>query len=231
MDAAKIKMFIGFDQHEAIAYHVYEQSIHNRSSLPVDITRIQLSELKHVHDRPWDIKQSNEFAFSRWLVPYLCNYKGWAIFTDCDMLCLDDIAKLWVLRDDRYAIMCTQHNHITPPGKKYLDRPQTPYFRKNWSSVMMFNNALCTKLTPEYVNTAHGLELHQLHWVTDDSLIGSIPLEWNHLVDVQDHNPDAKIVHWTLGGPYFDDYIDAPFAKEWFSEFKSTTHCTQREDL
>lgn len=227
MSAEPIRIFLGFDQVESVACSVFENSIQRYASRPVSITRISLRQLTKEFQRERDPKQSNDFSFSRWLVPYLSNYEGWSLFADCDMLCLSDIAELWALRDPQYAVQVVKHEHRAKLGTKYLGQPQTPYAKKNWSSVILFNNDLCTTLTPSYVNHASGLELHQFKWLLNDTHIGEIPPEWNHLVGVHEHNPDAKIVHWTEGGPYFHDYAMAPFSAEWAREFRAMTHCNQ----
>jgi lipopolysaccharide biosynthesis glycosyltransferase len=176
----KIEVFIGCDQREKIAAEVLSHSIRQRSSRPVSITEIRLDQIPEFQ-RAWNPLQSTEFSFSRFLVPYLCKYEGHAIFMDCDMLCLDDIAKLWGLRDDRYAVQVVKHDYSPTETTKFLNQPQTLYAKKNWSSVMLFNNARCKFLTPDYVNSASGLDLHQFKW-TDENLVGEIPGEWNHLV-------------------------------------------------
>ena len=176
--------------------------------------------------RDRDPLQSNDFAFSRWLVPYLCGYDGAALFIDCDMMFRSDIKELFDLFDPRYAVQVVKHNHVPEETVKYLGTIQTRYHRKNWSSVMLFNCAKCDALTPEYVNSAHGLDLHQFRWLEDD-LIGELPQEWNHLVGYNSPNPAAKNVHWTIGGPYFDEFRDAEFAEEWFAERRDMEHCSQ----
>lgn len=214
-----VKVFVGYDPREAVAFHVLSHSIISRSSLPVEIVPIALSTLKEAMWRERDPKQSTDFSFSRFLTPYLAGYEGWAIFMDCDVLCLDDIAKLWALRDDKWSVMCTKHDHDPKEDVKFLGAVQTRYQKKNWSSVMMFNNPKCTALTPDYVNTASGLELHRFHWLGDDEKIGSIPLAWNHLVGYSDMPEEGiSMLHYTEGGPYFEDYKDTPFAAEWFAE-------------
>ena len=227
-----IRVFVGYDHVEAVAFHTFCHSIWRRASQPVQITPLMRDQLKtcKLHDRRWDEKQSNEFAFTRWLVPVLCDYQGWALFFDCDMLMLDDIAKLWYLRDRRYAVQVVQHIHDASgePETKYLGRPQSAYDRKNWSSVMLFNCAQCTALTPDYVNTAPGLDLHQFRWL-DDGRIGALAPTWNHLVGVHLHRGDAANVHFTLGGPYFQGYEDQPFADEWRAEYLDMVHCKQLE--
>jgi hypothetical protein len=137
---------------------------------------------------------------------------------DCDMLVLDDIASLASLRDDRCAVMVVKHAHVPRETRKFLGEPQSKYDKKNWSSVMLFNNARCRALTPEYVNRASGLELHQFKWLGDDALIGALPSRWNHLVGYDAPRPDAALVHYTLGGPYFADYAQCEYAREWFAE-------------
>ena len=106
-----IRIFIGYDSRETVAYHVLAHSIHSRATEPVSITPLMLSQLKQVLTRKRNPLQSTDFSFSRFLTPYLCDFDGWAIFMDCDMLVLDDIAKLWAFRDDKYAVMCVKHEH------------------------------------------------------------------------------------------------------------------------
>ena len=162
--------------------------------------------------------QSTDFSFSRFLTPYLSGYTGWSVFMDCDMLMRDDIANLWQLRDDRYAVMVVKHHHVPRETVKFLGEPQSKYEKKNWSSVMLFNNARCRALSPEYVNRASGLELHQFKWLGNDDLIGALPGRWNHLVGYNPPRRDAGLVHYTLGGPWFDDYRDCEYSREWFTE-------------
>jgi lipopolysaccharide biosynthesis glycosyltransferase len=224
-----INVFIGYDPREAVAYSVLAHSIHARASVPVAIVPLKLSELAGVLTRERHPLQSTDFSFSRFLTPYLSDYADWSIFMDCDMLVLDDIAKLFALRDDRYAVMAVKHDHVPREQKKFLDQPQTPYQKKNWSSVMLFNNARCRALSPDYVNTASGLELHQFKWLADDNQIGEIPSRWNHLVGYHPARRDASLVHYTLGGPYFDEYRDCEYADEWRRERQAMLHVDQRK--
>lgn len=213
-----IKVFIGYDPREAVAFSVLSHSIYVRASRPVSITPLMLSQLGDILTRERHPLQSTDFSFSRFLVPFLCDYQDWAIFMDCDMLMLDDIARLWSLRDERYAVMVVKHDHVPRETKKFLGEPQSRYEKKNWSSVMLFNNKKCTALTPEYVNRASGLELHQFKWLESEQLIGSLPDRWNHLVGYNAPRHDAALVHYTLGGPYFSEYRDCEYSEEWRKE-------------
>jgi len=224
-----IKVFIGYDPRETVAFSVLAHSIHARASVPVSITPLVLSELSGILTRERHPLQSTDFSFSRFLTPFLSDYAGWSIFTDCDMLVRDDIARLYALRDERYAVMVVKHEHVPKESTKFLGQPQTPYQKKNWSSVMLFNNARCRALTLEYVNAASGLELHQFKWLADDDLIGQIPARWNHLVGYSERNPDAALVHFTLGGPYFDEFRDCEFAQEWRDELQAMLRVDQRK--
>lgn len=223
-----IGVFIGHDPREAVAFSVLSCSIHRRASVPVSITPLMLSQLKSVLTRERHPLQSTDFSFSRFLTPYLSRYEGWSLFMDCDMLMLDDIAKLWALRDDRYAVMVVKHEHVPQETQKFLGEPQTKYEKKNWSSVMLFNNAKCRALSPEYVNAASGLELHQFKWIEDESLIGALPDRWNHLVGYNRRRSDAALVHYTLGGPYFDAYRECEYAAEWRAEHEAMLHVAGR---
>jgi hypothetical protein len=225
---ATIRVFIGYDGREAAAFNVLSHSIHARSSRPVSITPVMLSELEGVFKRERNPLQSTEFSFSRFLVPYLCDYQGWAIFMDCDMLARDDIARLWELRDERYAAQVVQHVHVPKEETKFLGAVQTKYEKKNWTSVMLLNCAKCAALTPEFVNRASGLELHQFKWLEGDHLIGALPSAWNHLVGYDAPRRDASLVHYTSGGPYFPEYANCEYAREWFDEQKAMLHVDER---
>jgi hypothetical protein len=226
MNAANI--FVGFDSKEVAAYHVFCQSILEKSSIPVTFTPINLANLEGLFTRERNSLQSTEFSFSRFLVPYLSGFEGWSLFADCDMIMRTDIAKLWELRDDRYAAMCVKHNYVPKVETKFLGQVQTKYEKKNWSSVIMFNNAKCQKLDVDYVNSATGLELHQFKWLENEDLIGELPPTWNWLVNEYDYSADANLVHFTDGGPYFDEYKNDDYADEWFATRDRMLHVTQR---
>lgn len=211
-----IKVYIGYDHREEVACSVLAHSIQANASQPVSIALLKLEQLKGILTRERHPLQSTDFSFSRFLTPFLSGYEGWSIFMDCDMLMLEDVAKLWQLRDDRYAVMVVKHNHVPKETVKFHGEPQTKYEKKNWSSVMLFNNAKCRALTPEYVNKASGLELHQFKWLGNDDLIGALPERWNHLVGYNPPRKDAALVHFTQGGPYFAEYRNCEYAKEWF---------------
>ena len=138
-----IRIFIGYDPREAVAFNVLSHSINVRSSQPIAITPINLAQLKAKMWRTRANLQSTEFSFSRFLTPYLCNFEGWAIFMDCDMLVLDDISKLWNLRDEKYTLQCVKHRHVPEEKIKFLNQTQTIYEKKNWSSVMLLNCDKC----------------------------------------------------------------------------------------
>lgn len=226
--ATPVRVFIGYDTREAAAFSVLAHSIHARASCPVSITPVRLSQLAGVFAREVNPLQSTQFSFSRFLTPYLCGFEGWAIFMDCDMLVLDDIARLWALRDERYAVQVVKHVHVPKEEVKFLGAVQTKYEKKNWSSVMLMNCARCTALTPEYVNRASGLELHQFKWLEGDDRIGALPAAWNHLVGYDAPRRDASLVHFTIGGPYFQEYRDCEYAAEWFAERDAMLRVEQR---
>ena len=226
-----IRVFIGFDTVETVSYHVLSHSIQARCSEPVSITPLMLTQLSSLMTRERHNLQSTEFSFSRFLVPHLCDYQGWALFMDCDMLVLDDMADLWKLRDDNFAVQVVKHDHVPKETTKFLGKPQSKYEKKNWSSVMLFNNEKCKALTPDFVNTATGLELHRYQWLDGDHLIGDIPHRWNHLVGYDETVPVGEVsnLHYTIGGPYFDDYKDTDYAAEWFAEKDAMLRCDQKK--
>ncbi len=217
-----IPVFIGYDNKIKIAYHVLAESILNNSTSPVKITPINLTNLQTIFKRKQDPLASTEFSFTRFLVPYLMNYKGWAIFMDSDMLLLSDITNLWNLRNEKYAIQVCKHDYTPKSINKFLGNNQTIYAKKNWSSLMLMNCSQCTTLTPNYVNTASGLDLHQFKW-THENLIGELPLEWNWLVGEYPYKEEIYNIHFTEGGPYFKEYKNTKYANEWFKVYNNMT--------
>ena len=214
-----INIFIGYDSKEKAAFSTLTYSILQNSTKPVAITPIALNNIKDDFVRERNSLSSTEFSFSRFIIPHLMNYQGWAVFMDCDMLMRTDINELWRQRDDKYAVQVVKHNYIPKHNKKFLGQTQTAYDKKNWSSVMLMNCKKCTQLTPDYVNKASGLELHQFKWLESDDLIGSIDKTWNWLVGEYEYNPEAKNIHFTEGGPWFKDYENVDYAKEWFEYY------------
>jgi hypothetical protein len=214
------QVYIGYDANEAVAYHTLAHSILRRASIPVTIAPLMRSQLEGLYTRARGATESTEFSLTRFLVPLLSQYRGWSLFMDCDMLCRADIAELagYAERSPDKAVLVCKHDYTPGPTRKFLNQVQTVYPRKNWSSVMLFNNARCRALTPEYVDSASGLELHQFKWLGDDTLIGALPAQWNHLVGHDAYDPNAAIVHYTTGGPYFPEYRDCDYADEWFRE-------------
>ena len=217
-----INIFIGYDSKEKVAYNVLSHSIIQNSTKPVAITPIALNNLKDDFVRERNALSSTEFSFSRFMIPHLMNYQGWALFMDCDMLMFEDVSKLWRMRDDSKAIQVCKHDYVPKTDKKFLGQVQTKYEKKNWSSFMLMNCKKCTTLTPDYVNKASGLELHQFKWLEGDHLIGDLPLEWNWLVGEYEHKDDVYNVHYTKGGPWFEDYAKCDYSQDWFRNLEES---------
>lgn len=221
-----LKIFIGYDPREAITWHVLAHSILARSSIPLTLSPISLHTLRGIYTRPRDPHQSTDFAYARFLTPFLAGLGETSIFMDGDMLCLIDVAELLDLaKEQAYCdVLVAKHDYYPKTAKKFLDQEQTTYPCKNWSSLMIFNGhrMACRRLTPDYVNKASPMELHQFKWADD---VGALPLEYNHLVGEYEPNPHAKIVHYTLGAPCFRQYQHCEYSQEWFEELGRMTHC------
>jgi lipopolysaccharide biosynthesis glycosyltransferase len=223
-----IPIFVGYDPREAIAYHACVNSIIRNASKPVAIVPVALGLFKDYKETHTD--GSNHFIYTRFLVPHLMQYEGWAIFIDGDMIVRGDIAELWELRDAYKDVMVVKHDYKTRMTEKYLGAKNEDYPRKNWSSVILWN---CNshpnrKLTSEFVQKATGAELHRFSWLLDER-IGELPPEWNWLPDEYGPNPDAKLLHYTLGTPCFHEFADTPMGGEWHRERILTEYCQQRD--
>lgn len=210
-----LNVFIGYDSNETAAYHVCAHSIMKHSSHPVSITPINMGNMRNFKRDKED--GSTEFSFSRFLTPYLAGYKGLALFMDCDILVRCDIAEIFDLYQGGNDVHVVKHDYIPKDKVKFLGNEQHAYPMKNWSSVMLFNcsNYPVRKLTCDSVSKATGKYLHRFEWTTPER-IGELPPEYNHLVGEYDPNPNAKIVHFTLGSPCFEGYENQEFADEWY---------------
>jgi lipopolysaccharide biosynthesis glycosyltransferase len=213
---------VGFDQREAISYHVFCQSVLEKSSKPVCFTPLALNTLELYTETHQD--GSNQFIYSRFLVPFLMNYKGWAIFADGDMVCRDNIVNLINLRDPSKAVMVVKHDYQTKAYKKYLGNKNENYPRKNWSSLVLWNceHELNRCLTPDYIMKQLGSHLHRFAWLPDE-LIGELPVTWNWLVTEYPDNDASKLLHYTLGTPCFKDYKNCEMSDVWHQFYSQTT--------
>jgi len=221
-----IPIYLGYDPREATAYHVCANSIIRTATAPVSLNPLSLNLLSGYEEKHTD--GSNHFIYSRFLVPHLMDYQGWAIFIDGDMILRSDIDELWQLRDESKAVMVVQHDYKTRMEEKYLGSKNENYPRKNWSSVIMWNCAheLNRQITPEFVQASTGAQLHRFTWIPDEQ-IGSLPVEWNWLPDEFGANDDAKLLHFTLGTPCFHDFATMPMADEWHRERIYTEYSKQ----
>jgi hypothetical protein len=224
-----LRIFIGYDSREPIAYHVLAHSILSRATVPVMIAPLVQSALRAsgLYTRERHATESTEFSLTRFLVPHLCGYRGNAVFMDSDMLCRVDVDLLWdEIMSHSAAVLVCQHDYTPREGVKFLGQQQTAYPRKNWSSFMVMDCTRCTALTPAYVNSASGLDLHRFNWLKDSD-VGALPLDFNWLVGVYEPNTAARIVHWSDGGPWFREYEQADHADLWFAERDAMLHAAQ----
>lgn len=221
-----IPIFIGYDPREAVVFHVCSNSIIRHSSKPVQIIPLALNLLQGYKETHND--GSNAFIYSRFLVPYLMGYTGHAIYIDGDMVVKSDIVELWEERTFFKDVQVVKHDYKTKKPIKYLGSKNEDYPRKNWSSVILWNCESMTNecLTPEFIQKSTGKFLHRFEWI-NDSKIGELPIEWNWLPDEFGPNNNAKILHYTLGAPCFDEFKDTEMSIDWHNELDKTTFCQQ----
>lgn len=224
MPQTPFRVYIGWDSREDIAYQVARQSILRHASIPVEVTPIKQDAVRALglYDKPVDPLASTEFTYTRFLVPALAGYEGWALFIDCDFLFTADIAALVKQINDTYALMCVHHDHRPPETQKMDGCTQTVYPRKNWSSMMLINCAHpdVKKLTPEVVNTQTGAYLHRFEWLQDQD-IGAVDATWNWLEGWSpkpDDGSPPNVIHYTRGGPWFDNWQHVDYADLWLAE-------------
>ena len=197
-----LPVFIGYDHRQAVAYNVLQFSILRRASQPVAIHPLLLPSL------PLTRQGLTPFTFSRFLVPWLMDFKGWALFLDIDILVLGDIGELFAMANDDYAAMVVKNE------KKF-----------EWASMILFNcsHPANRVLTPDYVESPlRCANPHALDWLAPD-LVGSLPSQWNHLVGYDSPESDAKLVHYTQGMPIFEETTGSEYTEHWAAELKAAT--------
>ena len=223
MTALAHRVFVGWDSREDIAYRVCRHSLLRRASAPVSVTPIKQNALREqgLYTRGVDPLASTELTYTRFFVPHLMEYRGWALFCDCDFLWLGDVAALFALADERYAVMCVHHDHRPRENWKMEKQTQTVYPRKNWSSLVLYNcgHPKNRALTPELINKESGSFLHRFQWL-EDSEIGALPETWNWL-EGWCEKPAAgplNAIHYTRGGPWFPAEQSVDYGDLWLAE-------------
>lgn len=169
-----LRVFIGTDPRQPIAYNVLANSILRHASKPVAITPLSLKTL------PIKRRGLTEFSFSRFLVPYLCDFKGAALFLDADMVVTADIAELFAQANGLDSVQVNRNQE-----------------RFEWPSAMLFNCEHCTTLTPEYIDSPKN-QLYDFAWAKS---IGQFDAAWNKAVGYAPAGLDAKLYHFTKGIP------------------------------
>ena len=217
----KITIVVGFDQKEAIAYHTFCQSVIDKSTIPIQFIPLAMQNLYFYDEIHND--GSNKFIYSRFLTPYLCEFEGFAIYADGDMICRSDISELKNLFDPTMAIQVVKHDYKTKQSIKYLENKNVDYPRKNWSSLIIFNcqHPSNKVLTPEFVKNHSGSYLHRFSWLKDQE-IGELPIQWNWLAIEYEKNPLAKLIHYTLGTPCFKNFNNTDLSELWWDSYKRT---------
>ena len=217
-----LKIFVGFDgKVEPVAYHTFCQSVIEKSSIPVSFTPLALNTLSEYKETHTD--GSNAFIYSRFLVPYLCDFKGMALFVDGDMICRADIAEILWEHEQDHAVKVVKHYYQTKHPVKYLGAKNEDYPKKNWSSVMLWNcgHHLNKQLTPKFVMEKPGKYLHRFEWLKyPEEQVGKLDETWNWLETEYEYNPNAKLVHHTLGTPCFKGYQNTDYSQEWFKTYQ-----------
>ncbi len=200
-----LRIFIGYDPRQPISLNVLQSSIYRKSSKPVAIVPLVLPTL------PLKREGLTPFTYSRFLVPHLCGYEGWALFLDADMILMDDIAKLFDMKDDKYAAMVSKNT-----------------IKFEWASAILFNCSKCKVLTPEFIETAP--RLHDMSFLPE-SEVGDLPREWNHLIGYDEPCANPKLIHYTQGVPAFPQTNDCEHADKWFMEHQHMNFVTNWNEL
>ena len=227
-----IPVYVGFDPREEAGTHVFVSSLLEHATTPVSVIPLHLPLFRSFY-APDCRDGTNAFIYTRFLIPFLQGWRGWALFVDgADMLLKADVSELWALRDHYKAVQVVKHDYKTKHPRKYvgtqMEAENHDYERKQWSSVMLINcgHFRWRDITPETVARMSGAELHRFSWMPDD-LIGELPAEWNWLCQEHGHNPEAKLIHFTAGTPAFKHYAKTPHADDFRRQLAIANYVAQ----
>ena len=242
-------IYVGYDSREYQSYEVLRESILRYTNkydiIPLVQTSLRRAGLyrrtvrldiasgeKVARVDEFDCRPfSTDFTFTRFLIPAMNQYSGWALFMDSDMFVRTNIEELFdeYTKNSQYAIQCVHHNYNPTATVKMDNQVQQNYNRKNWSSFVLWNcsHKSNLNLTVDDANLKPGSWLHGFGWLQDDE-IGAISEEWNWLDGWSPEAMNAKNVHFTTGGPWFEPewepkrQSDIAYAAEW-KELKKKT--------
>jgi len=230
MPEEMIRLYAGYDDREAVGYHAFCASVIEHCTEPVTISPLSLKSVQKVYSGG-QRDGTNAFIYSRFLIPYLQGYSGFALFVDgADMIAKDDIAKLWAMRDPFKAVQVVKHQYKTKHPRKYvgtdMESDNADYPCKNWSSVMIINcqHYGWRQITPPIVETIAGAFLHRFQFL-EPHAVGELPIEWNWLCQEYGENPEAKLLHYTAGIPAFKNYEQCEHASDWFNAQAKVWQC------
>lgn len=199
-----LRVFIGVDEKQPVALTVCAASVWRNAKQRVSIEPIRMDWMPGFTRRGL-----TQFTYARYGVPWMCDYRGTAIFMDGDILVHGDVNELAALADPLAAVSVATH-----------------LARFEWPSVMVFNNALCDQLTPKYINNP-STNPASLEWA---GRIGNLPPKWNHAVLYDEHVEDASLIHFTCGLPGWPETRKSPHAEKWMRELRlATSQCSWQE--
>jgi lipopolysaccharide biosynthesis glycosyltransferase len=223
VDGSAVKVFVGYDSREDIAWQVCRHSLLRHSDNNVNVIPLRQSALRELglYTRPIDAAASTEFSLTRFLTPFLAAQRGWVMFCDCDFLFTTDVRHVLQGLDPAKALYCVQHDYVPAHQVKMDGKRQAAYPRKNWSSFMIFNcdHPDVRALTPAVVNAASPAYLHRFEWIGEDSAIGALDLDWNFLEgEYALPRTTPRVIHFTNGGPWFEQWQNCDYANLWLHE-------------
>ena len=195
----KVRIFIGTSANgeDVEAEMTYEYSLRKNTKHDVEITWMKQTRDESSLWGGWDTRNwSTPFSGFRWAIPEACEFKGRAIYTDCDMINFRDISNLL---------------NVDMKGKPVAARKGSRFGGHEFC-VMVFD---CERFEHYSMPVSRMKKIRESHhrminnFTGNDALVQELDRRWNCL-DGEDFVPeDIWLLHYTK-------MASQPWQPKWF---------------
>ncbi len=180
-----IKIFVACQRSHDLVVKVLEWSVQRTTTYPFKIYSMYKQEIPFEMPKDDKNKPGTPFSFQRFMIPEMCNFKGRAIYMDCDQILITDIARLFHRPMNGFDLMhCETGKRGT---KKFAQRSSVMLIdceKTKWKISDLVNDMNEGKITYQQL---------MIDMATENK--GVIPYTWNSLDKYEPGKTD--LIHYT----------------------------------